>query len=136
MTNKFQLKGLNPPYFFHCALSKVKLTDLGSERLSRSEFIEAHLYSIENKFGRENLIFRSFSFNFKETGEFGPQIDDTFLDVLSNHLIGKEGFYRSHNPFFSCISPNCEFIKKYVNRSHYEPYSEMNKLAFGHGLIW
>ena len=29
MTNNFQLKGLNPPYFFHCDLSKVKLNNFG-----------------------------------------------------------------------------------------------------------
>ena len=124
MTNKFQLKGFSPPYYFHCALSKVKLNDLGSERLSRSEFIEAHLLSIENKFGRENLIFPSFNFDFKETGEFCPQLDDTFVGALSNFLIGREGFHRSHTPFFSCISPNYELIKNYVNRSYYEPFSE------------
>ena len=124
MTNNFQLKGLNPPYFFHCALSKVELINLGTERLSRTAFIEAHLHSIENKFGRENLIFPSFNFDFKETGEFRPQSDDTFVGALSNHLIGKEGFHRSHTPFFSCISPNNEFVKNYVNRSSYEPFSE------------
>lgn len=124
MTNKIQLKGLNPPFFFHCALSKVKLNDLGSKRLSRSEFIETHIRSIDNNFGRENLIFPSFNFRFKETGEFRPQIDDTFVGALSNHLIGREGFHRSHTPFFSCISPNYELIKNYVNRSSYQPYSE------------
>ena len=124
MTNNFQLKGLNPPYFFHCALSKVKLKNLDSERLSRSEFIEAHLHSIENIFGRENLIFPSFNFDFKETGEYRPQIDDTFVGALSNHLVGKEGFHRSHTPFFSCVSPNYELIMNHVNRSNYEPYSE------------
>ena len=124
MTNQFQLKELNPPYFFHCALSKVKLIDVGSKRLSRSEFIKAHLYSIENNFGQENLIFPSFNFDFKKTGEFRPKSDDTYVGALSNHLIRKERFYRSHTPFFSCISPNYEFIKDYVNRSYYAPFSE------------
>ena len=124
MTNNFQLKGLKPPYFFHCALSKVELIDLGTEQLSRTAFIQAHLHSIENKFGRENLIFPSFNFDFKQTGEYRPQIDDTFVGALSNYLIGNEEFYRSHTPFFSCISPNYEFIKNYMNRSFYEPYSE------------
>lgn len=124
MTKKFQLKGLNPPYFFHCALSKVKLNYLGSESLSRSEFIEAHLQFIENKFGHDNLIFPSFNFDFKETGEYRPQLDNTFVGALSNYLIGKEGFHRSHTPFFSCISPNFEFIRNYVNCSNYEPFSE------------
>ena len=95
MTDNFQLKGRNSPCFFHCALSKVKSIGLGSEGLSRSEFIEAHLHSIEDNFGRENLVFPSFNFNFKETGEFPPQMDNTFVGALSNHLIGKEGFYRS-----------------------------------------
>ena len=124
MTKNFELKGVKPPYFFHCALSKVRLDDVGSEQLSRNEFIEAHLHSIENNFGRENLIFPSFNFDFKESGEFRPQSDDTFVGALSNHLIGKEGFHRSHTPFFSCISPNYELVKNYVNRSYYEPYSE------------
>ena len=124
MPNKFQLKGIKPPHYFHCALSKVRLNDLGSDQLSRSEFIQAHLHSIEDKFGRENLIFPSFNFDFKQTGEYRPQTDDTFVGALSNHLIGKEGYYRSHTPFFSSISPNYEFVKNYVNRSHYEPFSE------------
>ena len=124
MANKLKLKGLKPPYFFHCALSKVNLDNLSGERLTRSEFIEAHLHSIENKFGRENLIFPSFNFDFKETGEYRPQKDDTFVGALSNHLIGKDGFYRSHTPFFSCISPNREFIHNYVDCTHYQPFSE------------
>ena len=138
MAHKLKLNGLKPPYFFHCALSKVKLDDLSGEQLTRSDFIEAHLHSIENIFGRENLIFPSFNFDFKETGEYRPQEDGTFVGALSNHLIGKDGFYRSHTPFFSCISPNRELIKNYVNCTHYHPFSEesvFGDLYHSHGSI-
>ena len=55
MTNKFQLKGFNPSYFFHYDSFKVKRHDLGSERHFRSGFIEAHFHSIEKKFRQDNL---------------------------------------------------------------------------------
>lgn len=121
---KFDLKGLKPPYFVHSALSKVKFTELSGEQVSRIEFIESHLHSIENNLGRKNIIFPTFNFNFKETGEFRPQSDDTTVGSLPNYLIGKKGFYRSHTPFFSCISPNYDLVRNYVGCSNYQPFSE------------
>lgn len=121
---KIDLKGLKPPYFFHCALSKVKLRERSGERITRNEFIESHLHSIEDNFGRENLIFPTYNFTFRDTGVFRPQSDDTFVGALSNYLVGRNGFHRSHTPFFSCISANYEFIHKFVNCRYYQPYSE------------
>ncbi len=124
MTNSFSLQGLKPPYYIHCALSKVKLSEQPTRLLSRNEFIELHLTSLENNLGRENLIFPTFNFDFKATKEFRPETDGTWLGALPSYLIGKNGYYRSHTPFFSCVSPNFELIRKYINCSFYEPFAE------------
>ena len=62
--------------------------------LPEVNLLRAHLHSIEQKFGRENLIFPSSNFDFKETGILRPQKDDTTVGSLSDHLIRKEGRVR------------------------------------------
>ena len=62
--------------------------------LPEVNLLRAHIHSIEHKFERENLIFHSFDFDFKETGENRSQIVDTFVGALSDHLIRKEGRVR------------------------------------------
>ena len=78
--------------------------------LPEVNLLRAHIHSIEHKIGRENLIFPSFNFDFKETGELRPQIDDTFVGALSDHLIRKEGRVRVARVISEWSAPQVNLI--------------------------
>ena len=54
---EIRIEGNSTTLFLSIRFVQGQKNDVGTERLSRSEFIEVNLHSIENRFGRENLIF-------------------------------------------------------------------------------
>ena len=87
---EIRINGTSTTLFLSLRLVQGQVKNSGRERITRSEFVGAHLHSTEHKFGRENLIFPSFDFDFKETRKLRSQIDDTAFGSLSDHLIRKE----------------------------------------------
>ena len=69
---KISVEGIQPALFLSLHLVQGQINDLGSERVSKSEFIEVRLHSTENKLKREKLIFPSFNFDFIKSGEHLP----------------------------------------------------------------
>ncbi len=91
MINNFQLKGLNPPYFFHCALSKVKFID----QVAARRLLSVAHYSLQLlMFALRTTILLFFVFNSPAYAYLDPGSVSLGLQAFFAAIAGAALFWR------------------------------------------
>lgn len=114
------LSALRPPFLIHSDIFKAFsfVRRRAAPGQPRPDVNQLHLDWLASHFGRENLIFPSFNYDFPKTKLFDLQQTPSQVGQLTNYVLRQAGFQRTATPIFSFLTMSPELCRQTA-----EPFS-------------
>ncbi len=126
---------INGPVIIHSDIFQTRhlLKQKINIKTNPNLILKEHFEKLENTFGKDNLCFPSFNYDFTKDGIFSVKHSESQVGALSNYILSEDILTRTHVPVFSFLYGK-NFCGNYKN-SPFQENSIFSEVYDDNGII-